>query len=78
MTLPSLWILLRKILRSGLSDVWAPCVAKLLCCLTLYLWPCEARKVERIWLVEALILFTASAVFSYGASQLSLVRKGTG
>ena len=28
--------------------------------------------------VEALILFTASAVFSYGASQLSLVRKGTG
>ena len=45
-TLPSLWILLRKILRSGLSDVWAPCVAKLLCCLTPYLWPCEARRAK--------------------------------
>ena len=36
----------------------------------------EGRSQTR--LVEALILFTASAVFSYGASQLSLVRKGTG
>ena len=40
-TLPSLWISLCEILRSGLSDVWAPCVAMLLCCLTPYLCPCE-------------------------------------
>ena len=45
-TLPSLWISLCEILRSGLSDVWAPCVAMLLCCLTPYLWPCEGRRPE--------------------------------
>jgi len=64
-TLPSLWILLRKILRSGLSDVWAPCVAKLLCCLTPYLWPCEARRAVR--LRYSGFFFVLSAVFSYGA-----------
>ena len=30
-TLPSLWISILEILRSGLSDVWLPCVAPLLC-----------------------------------------------
>jgi len=29
--LPLLWIFLRKILRSGISDVWLPSVATLLC-----------------------------------------------
>jgi len=38
-TLPSLWISFHEILRSGLSDVWASCVALFLCCLTPYLWP---------------------------------------
>ena len=40
-TLHSLWISFYEILRSWLSDVWAPCVAMLLCCLTPYLCPCE-------------------------------------
>ena len=42
-TLPSLWISILEILRSGLSDVWASYVAKLLCCLTPYLWPFLVR-----------------------------------
>ena len=44
-TLPSLWISLCEILRSGLSDVWAPYVAMLLCCLTPYLCPCSAQTI---------------------------------
>ena len=42
-TLPSLWISFHEILHSGLSDVWASCVALLLCCLTPYLWPFSPR-----------------------------------
>ena len=42
-TLPSLWISFHEILRSGLSDVWASCVALLLCYLTPYLWPFSLR-----------------------------------
>lgn len=30
MTLPSLWISFHEILRLGLSDVWASCIALLL------------------------------------------------
>jgi len=43
-SLPSLWISLHEILRSGLSDVWAAYVASHLFILTPYLWPCEDRR----------------------------------
>ena len=44
-TLRSLWISFHEILRSRLSDVWTPCVAMFLCCLTPYLWPFPLRIV---------------------------------
>ena len=40
--------------------------------------PAKPEGRSQTWPVEAFILFTASAVFSYGASELSLVRKGVG
>ena len=54
-TLPSLWISFHEILHSGLSDVWASCVALLLCCLTPYLWPFSPRPGR--WSREVMLSF---------------------
>ena len=53
-TLHSLWISFYEILRLWISDVWAPCVAMLLCCLTPYLWPCEPAGRSQTRPVEVL------------------------
>ena len=53
-TLRSLWISFYEILRSRLSDVWTPCVATLLCCLTPYLCPFPLRFIyylSRVYLI---------------------------